>query len=230
MNWLGAHAAAWDPQYSDGRYVGDPPEPFVAKILTAAGRLGLSRGLYVGCGNGRNILHMIDEGLDLRGIDISPEAIRQLKAARPDMSARFSHGEIDSLAPAETFQMVVGQVFMFGSREQTHRHLNEAKRRVEPGGLLCLRANAVGTDVWPSHHVSESHDDGSFTVVYESGPKAGLSVHFFSRAELENLFSIGSRYLALRSVHACGTPGLGSGLSSRRSGVASTLRGVRRPG
>jgi SAM-dependent methyltransferase len=189
MSWLEAHAAAWDAQYSDGRYVGDPPEPFVAEILTAADRLGLSRGLYVGCGNGRNILHLIDEGLDLRGIDISHEAIRQLRAARPELSARFSVGAIDSLASAETFQIVVGiQVFMFGTREQAHRHLNEAKRRVEPGGLLCLRANAVGTDVWPSHHVSERHDDGSFTVVYESGPKAGLSVHFFSRVELEDLF------------------------------------------
>jgi SAM-dependent methyltransferase len=189
MSWLEAHAAAWDAQYSNGRYVGDPPEPFVAEILTTAGRLGLSRGLYVGCGNGRNILHLIDEGLDLRGIDISHEAIRQLRAARPELSARFAVGEIGSLAPAETFQLVVGiQVFMFGTREQAHRHLNEAKRRVELGGLLCLRANAVGTDVWPSHHVSERHGDGSFTVVYESGPKAGLSVHFFSRSELEDLF------------------------------------------
>jgi len=190
VSWLEAHAAAWDAQYSAGRYAGDPPEPFVAEILTAAGRLGLSRGLYVGCGNGRNILHLIDEGLDLRGIDISPEAIRQLKAARPELSDRFSWGEIDSLAPAESFQIVIGiQVFMFGTREQAHHHLDEAKRRVEPGGVLCLRANAVGTDVWPAHLLSESHDDGSFTVVYESGPKVGLSVHFFSRAELEDVFS-----------------------------------------
>jgi hypothetical protein len=39
MSWLEAHAAAWDAQYSDGRYVGDPPEPFVGEILAAAGRL-----------------------------------------------------------------------------------------------------------------------------------------------------------------------------------------------
>jgi len=190
MSWLSGHVSAWDTQYNDGRYVGDPPEPFADTVLAAASRAGVARGLYVGCGNGRNFFHLVDQGLDLRGVDISSEAIRQVTASRPEMADRFTVGTIDAIPSKETFELVIGiQVFMFGTRAQTHTHLAAAMSRVEPGGLLCLRANAVGTDVWPSHHVSEVHADESFTVVYESGPKSGLSVHFLSWREPADIFA-----------------------------------------
>ena len=41
---------------------------------------GLRHGLYVGCGNGRNLLPLLDAGLDLTGLDISRQAIAQLRA------------------------------------------------------------------------------------------------------------------------------------------------------
>ena len=39
-----------------------------------------SRGLYVGCGNGRNFLPLVDSGLELHGLDVSGESLRQLQA------------------------------------------------------------------------------------------------------------------------------------------------------
>jgi len=63
-------AAAWDAEYAAGRYAGDPPVAFVRDIVDAARERGLRRGLYVGCGNGRNLLPLLDAGLDLTGLDI----------------------------------------------------------------------------------------------------------------------------------------------------------------
>jgi hypothetical protein len=77
-------AASWDAEYGAGRYAGAPPDGFVADIIAAATRHGLSRGLYIGCGNGRNLVPLLDAGLDLTGLDISPEAIAQLRVRRPD--------------------------------------------------------------------------------------------------------------------------------------------------
>jgi hypothetical protein len=66
--------ASWDAEYRDGRYSGEPPIAFVGTILeTLRGEPALwpGPGLYVGCGNGRNYLPLVDGGADLAGT-ISP--------------------------------------------------------------------------------------------------------------------------------------------------------------
>jgi hypothetical protein len=47
----------------------------VDDIITAARDAGISRGLYIGCGNGRNYIPLSEAGLDLTGLDISVTAI-----------------------------------------------------------------------------------------------------------------------------------------------------------
>ena len=64
-------AASWDDQYASGRYQDDPPVRFTRDVIDAARSRNLRRGLYVGCGNGRNLIPMSDAGLDLVGLDIS---------------------------------------------------------------------------------------------------------------------------------------------------------------
>ncbi len=51
-----------------------------------------------------------------------------------------------------------------------------------------MRANAVGTEVWPAYEVTSENADSSFDIRYLEGPKQYLDVHFFAAAELENLF------------------------------------------
>ena len=46
--------ASWDAEYRRGRYSDEPPVGFADDIVAAARGHGVSRGLYVGCGNGRN--------------------------------------------------------------------------------------------------------------------------------------------------------------------------------
>ena len=178
-------AAAWDAEYAAGRYAGDPPVAFVRDIVAAARERGLQHGLYVGCGNGRNLLPLLDAGLDLTGLDISPQAIAQLRAWRPDRASQLITGDLAALPPMARFDLVIGiQVFQHGTRAQAHQHLAAAAARVRPGGLLCLRVNAAGTDIEHAHRRVEEHGDGSFSVRYRSGPKAGLDIHFFTAAEL----------------------------------------------
>ncbi|MGG7509108.1 class I SAM-dependent methyltransferase [Plantibacter sp. YIM 135249] len=199
MTWIEAHAAAWNAQYAAGRYLDQEPEPFVADVIRCAADQRLASGLYIGCGNGRNMSALLEADLDLVGIDISPVAIRQIVSARPADARRFRIGDLAILSDDETFDIVIGiQVFMFGTRQQAHEHVIAAMARVNPGGILCFRANAVGTDVWPAHDLGPSHADGSFTVRYVDGPKAGLDVHFFSADELATLFAGWEELLPLR--------------------------------
>jgi trans-aconitate methyltransferase len=182
---------AWDRAYELGRYRDEPPVAFADDILEAVRVLGPrpGMGLYIGCGNGRNYVPLIEGGLDLIGLDISGEAISQLRERLPQRADRLVHGDMRALAPGQAYVVVIGiQIFQHGDRREAHANLARAKGLVAPGGLFCLRVNAVETDVWPAHDVVEEAPDGSFTVRYLDGPKSGLLVHFFSRREIEDLF------------------------------------------
>jgi SAM-dependent methyltransferase len=179
----------WDAEYRRGRYVEDPPLPFVDDILAVladdrAARVGT--GLYVGCGNGRNYLPLLDAGLRVWGLDVSPEALRQLAARRPHAS--LVCGDFRALAcrPVLTYLVAI-QVFQHGTAADAATYFRNAAALLRPGGLLFLRVNAAATEVFHDHTVLEEHDGGGRTVRYEAGPKAGMAVHFYGREELATL-------------------------------------------
>jgi SAM-dependent methyltransferase len=183
-------AAAWDAEYRAGRYQDEPPVAFTHDILGAARRAGVTRGLYVGCGNGRNYLPLVAGGLDLTGLDITPAAITQLAARAPGRRDRLICGDLTALPADARYPLVIGiQVFQHGDRAQAHTHIRAAQQRLTPGGLFCLRVNATRTDIWPEYEVTEHDPDGGLTVRYLAGPKKGLHIHFFGATELNALFA-----------------------------------------
>jgi hypothetical protein len=92
-------AEAWDAEYATGRYRGEPPLAFVADILSTARDHDLlgAKGLYIGCGNGRNYLPLVAGGLDLIGLDVSATAIAQLTERAPARRGRLVHGDLAAL-------------------------------------------------------------------------------------------------------------------------------------
>lgn len=183
-------ASRWDDEYRAGRYQGEPPVSFVRDIIDAARlhRPPDDVGLYIGCGNGRNYGPLIDAGLDLVGIDISRNAVDQLVARLPDRASKLIHGDVAALPVGSKFGNVIGiQVFQHGTEEDSHSHLRAAVDLVAPGGLFCLRVNAVGTQIEYAHTLVEGNTLDGFTIRYDEGPKRGLAIHFFARDEVERL-------------------------------------------
>lgn len=219
-------ARAWDTEYAHGRYRGEPPVDFVADILAAANDHGLSSGVYIGCGNGRNLLPMLGAGLDLTGLDVSAEAIGQLRERSPERSSKLIVGDLAALPGSARYELVIGiQVFQHGTRAQAHQHLLAAADRVAAGGLLCVRVNATDTDIEHDHDRIEDDADGGFTIRYRSGPKASLDVHFFTAAELRAL--VGDRFTELLAprLHTTHRPAPGQGQWSQWEAIWQ-----RRPG
>jgi SAM-dependent methyltransferase len=186
-------AASWDEEYRAGRYAGDEPVPFVHDIITAVRKhRPPAGGIYIGCGNGRNFIPLVEAGIDLIGVDVSAAAIDQLHGRLPD--ARLVHGDLSAIEGS--FGLVVGlQVFQHGSEDEAHAHVRAAIGRLLPGGLFCLRVNGVGTQIEHAHTPLERN-----TIRYEEGPKRGLLVHFFERDELDALTRELEPVLPLRVV------------------------------
>jgi methyltransferase family protein len=136
--------------------------------------------------NGRNLIPLLNAGLELVGLDIPTEAIAQLRQRRPDRREDLIHGDLSVLPDSARYDLVLGiQVFQHGVRSQGHGHLAAAATRVAPGGLLCVRA--TGSDIEQSYDRFEDNSDGSFTVRYLTGPKTGLNIHFFTADELRDV-------------------------------------------
>jgi hypothetical protein len=180
----------WDDEYRGGRYEGESPVAFVQDIIDAARihRPPTDLGLYIGCGNGRNYVPLVEAGLDLVGIDVSRSAVEQLSARLPDRTPRLIHGGVSALPPGSAFGTVIGiQVFQHGTESEAQAHVRAAIALVVPAGLFCLRVNAVGTEIEYAHTVLTGSTGGGLTIRYDEGPKRDLAIHFFARDEIERL-------------------------------------------
>ena len=181
-------ANVWDAEYGAGRYAGDGPIGFatfvVAEVKKRPG-IRMSRGLYAGCGNGRNFIKMATSGLDMTGLDVSVVGLRQIANKMPDLADKLRHG--DFLDHAGRFGYIVAiQSFQHGDAARTVRYFRKAAAMLDAGGLLFVRVNSADTEVAHTHHITEK-DDYGFTVMYDKGPKTGLPVRFFTRAGLEHV-------------------------------------------
>jgi SAM-dependent methyltransferase len=182
-------AARWDAEYRNQRYADDPPLPFVERIvdtLCASGSARKGTGLYVGCGNGRNYLPLVDAGLDLFGLDVSPEAIKRLVERRPALAAqRLLCEDFRKFQTVVRFDYLIAiQVFQHGDDADVAAYFAKVAALLAPGGLFFLRVNSASTHVYHAHTVVERNELGGFTIRYDDGPKSGLLIHFVSQSEL----------------------------------------------
>ena len=183
-------ASRWDAEYRGGRYRGEAPLPFVTDILATLEAHPAVRkdvGLYVGCGNGRNYLPLVDAGLQLCGLDLSLEALRQLARGRPAALPLMCGDFRAFTAPAALGYLVAIQVFQHGTVDDVATYFANAAASLRPGGLFFLRVNSASTQILHAYTTLERDAGGGTTIRYDAGPKRGLAVHFYGREELTDL-------------------------------------------
>jgi len=182
----------WDAEYRSGRYAGDGPVPMVRRAIATLSERGLSgaRGVYLGCGNGRNYVPLREAGLALDGVDVSPVAIAALlaRAPRPREGASLTCGDLMGLEPDSPYAYVVAiQSLMHGTLAEAARRFAKVDSLLAPGGLLFLRINTAASEVTRAHEALEETPLGGRTVRYLGGERDGLVIHFFTEAEIRSL-------------------------------------------
>ena len=137
--YRGLVAQAWDLLRGD--YSTWPDRPLYREIIEHQGGAALD----VGCGTGRLILDYLTAGLDVDGVDNSPEmlALCREKAAALHIAVegRLFHQEMDQLdlprkyatifVPSLSFQLVLDPVAATRTMTRFHDHL-------APGGVLVM--------------------------------------------------------------------------------------------
>ena len=136
---------SWDSSYLKGRYNSEPALNFttdIVKELKVYQNLMNGRGLYVGCGNGRNYGKLMEFGLNLIGLDISSVALDKLSKKFPQYANLLHHGDFlryqqfqDAPSHANMFQYVIAiQVFQHGNMDRVERYFKKASMLLESGG------------------------------------------------------------------------------------------------
>lgn len=125
----------WDNRWREKS--GHPSEPD-GWLLKVRDLLPTGRALDVACGQGRNALYLAEQGMSVTAVDLSEEALSQLRqeATTRNLDIRTFRVDLeaDPAFPDEVFDLVV--VFFY-----LHRPLLPLLRKmVRPGGIILLRS------------------------------------------------------------------------------------------
>jgi SAM-dependent methyltransferase len=187
-------SAAWDLYWStvEGQ-LGSGPSGFVRWAFPLLRSAPGTDVIEIGSGAGRDIRFLLENGLSVRGVDFSLEAIRiarVLLAALPEeVSARGSIEQGDaasflSRVPADSVSAVLGLVLYETLTDEELARLFEAIRRsLRPGGLhlWCVRDD--------SHPL---RDKVAMIPPNQGGPPGSHVAHsFFSEARSDALSRAG---------------------------------------
>lgn len=178
----------WDRAYSQGKYYQEVAIPFVDDIKNAltANKLTHETGFYPGCGNGRNLIPLIEAGLKIEANDISPEAIRQLQSKVPHVRATV--GDFMETNPEQPYGYILSlQLFQHTDQAGIIKLFQKTYDLLRPAGIFALRVNSIHTQIEQQHTVTDHSQTGGFTIQYHSGHKEGQYIHFYSAEEIHSL-------------------------------------------
>jgi|SRR5471032_2831971 len=116
------------------------------------------RVLDAGCGDGRNLVYLLQRGFDCFGIDRDPAAVERVRALAGDLAPalpaeNFQAGDLEHLpwADASMDAVICSAVLHFAADEaQFARIVEELWRVLAPDGLLFAR---LASNVGLEHHV-----------------------------------------------------------------------------
>ncbi|MFC8224479.1 class I SAM-dependent methyltransferase [Streptomyces sp. NPDC057287] len=155
--WTEQGAGWWDGFYEDRSkpvpfFVAKPDESLVS--YAERGLITPGRALDVGCGPGRNALHLASLGFEVDAVDLSPGAIAwaEERAAGAGADIRFHCGDVFAEgAPAGPYDLIYDSgCFHHLPPHRRVSYLELVGRALVPGGRLalsCFASGAMGSEL-----------------------------------------------------------------------------------
>jgi SAM-dependent methyltransferase len=164
------------------------PDELAVALAREMRAQGMTRVLDVGCGGGRHLLYLAREGFEVYGTDRSAAG---LEISRERLEAEGLQGVLrrcdmtEVPFPDEFFDAVLStSVLHHNTLESVAKAVGEIRRALKEGGLLF--ATLVGRGDY-KEGLGEKIEAGTFLC--DCGIEAGMTHHFFTRQEVEDLLA-----------------------------------------
>ncbi|WP_406277453.1 class I SAM-dependent methyltransferase [Streptomyces sp. NBC_00191] len=178
--WTAGAASWWDGFYADRTkpvpfFVSKPDENLVSYL--DRGLITRGRALDLGCGPGRNALHLASLGFEVDAVDLSPAAIAwaEDRARAAGAQVRFHCGDAFSLAGTELggpYDLIYDSgCFHHLPPHRRISYLSLLDRALVPGGhlaLTCFAAGEMGSELPDSDFYRQSRLHGGLAYTPES--------------------------------------------------------------
>jgi SAM-dependent methyltransferase len=207
---MNGEKSQWEGIYQQDGRAPFEPRPVITQFIQSLSERGLCSVLDLGCGSGRHVIHMIQNGLRVTGLDNAPTALKLsaewlveeglaggLVLSDMRQPLPFMDGSFDAVLSTQVIhharlETVIG----------TAREIDRITRR---GGMILISVPSLEAVREDSQEFTEIEPN---TFLPLDGPEKGLPHHVFSAAELECLFpgflvldlrEVGGRVIVLRA-------------------------------
>ena len=174
------------------QWASDNPTELVCQIMEKYGVDDRSAILELGCGEGRDAVHLLRSGFPLTATDISPEAIRYCRNRWPEFEAYFQVLDCIDEALTEEYDFIyaVALIHMLvedGDREAFYRFI---RAHLKKNGIALVCTMGDGTierqsDVSEAFDLQERTHEGSRQKLMLAGTSCRMVDWGFFLAELQ---------------------------------------------
>jgi len=179
---------SWDEIYSKHGIIQKEPMEFIACNIQTLRARNVKRVLDLGCGTGRHLTLLLDEGFEVHGIDASPKAIEILTDILAEKDVSGVELKVDDFTdisfPEDYFDAIVcTNVIQHGRIHDVHKAAREIHRLLHSGGVLFLKTLSMHDG---AYGLGEELEPNTFLPKIE--PDGDIPHHFFTEEELRDVF------------------------------------------
>jgi SAM-dependent methyltransferase len=183
----------WDKIFKEKGYVFVDPHQDISRLASLFRTQGVRRILDLGCGTGRHLAFLTQEGFEVSGFDSSSTALelamKWLKEEELRADVHLGRMEEPFRYPDGFFDAVVSiQVIHHNMMNDIVATIREINRVLKIGGYIFITVPIYGPkpekpeDDWNLHQLEAG------TFIPQSGPESGIPHHYFTEEELHEVF------------------------------------------
>lgn len=178
---------AWNEIFKQRGRVYTEPHEYMPRVVRRLKKANATTVLDLGCGTGRHVINLAQNGFSVFGLDQSPEGIKASRQWLSDdkLDADLRVHDMKDRLPFDDgfFDAVISVQVVHHAEMATTRQVVRAMTRVLiPGGYVFVTVPKMRNQARTYEQIGEN------TFVPLDGPEKGLPHHYFTPRELREVF------------------------------------------